>query len=76
MPLIDSQINLILTWTANCVIFNSAANKVTTFATTDAKLYVPFATLSSKNNGKLLRQLKSGFKCTINWNKYQSKTTT
>ena len=76
MPLIDSQISLILTWTANCVTFNSTANKVTTFAITDAKLYVPVLTLSSNNNGKLLRQLKSGFKRTINWNKYQSKTTT
>ena len=30
-------------------------------------------TLSTQDNAKLLQQLKSGFKTTINWNKYQSK---
>ena len=28
------------------------------------------------NNANVLQQLKSGFKCTITWNKYQSKTAT
>ena len=37
MPLIDCEINLILTWSANCVI--SVANGATTFAITDAKRY-------------------------------------
>ena len=62
IPLINCEINLILTWSKNCVISNAAANQDTTFAITDTKLYV--------------QQLKSGFKCTFNWNKYQSKTTT
>ena len=31
-----------------------------------------FGTLSTQDNTKLLQQLKSGFKGTINWNKYQS----
>ena len=30
-------------------------------------------TLSTQDNAKLLQQLKSGFKRTINWNKCQSK---
>ena len=30
-------------------------------------------TLSTDNNAKLLQQLKSNFKRTTNWNKYQSK---
>ena len=30
-------------------------------------------TLSTKENAKLLQQLKSGFKKVINWNKYLSK---
>ena len=42
-------------------------------AITDTKLYVPIVTLST--NDKLLQQLKSEFKRTINWNKYQSKAT-
>ena len=40
---------------------------------TNGKHYVPKVTLSTLDNGKLLQQLKSGFKRTINWNKYYSK---
>ena len=50
--------------------------KATTFAITDTKRYVPVVTLSTQDNGKLLRQLKSGVKRTINCNKYQSKVST
>ena len=39
----------------------------------DTKLYVPVVTLSTKNEKKLLEQLKSGFKRTIKWNKYRSQ---
>ena len=64
-----------LTWSANCVLLsNAAANQATTFEITDTKLYVPVVTLSIQDNAKLLKQLKSGFKRIINWNKYQSKT--
>ena len=44
-----------------------------TFIKTDTKLYVPVVTVSIQDNIKLLEQLKSEFKRTINWNKYQSK---
>ena len=74
MSLINCEINLILTWPANFVILEGY--KVTTFAKTDAKLYVPGVTLSTQDCSKLLHQLKLGFKCTIDWNKYQSKVTT
>ena len=67
MPLI----NLILTWSSTCVITNSIG--AGTFEITDTKLYVPVVTLSTKENAKLLQQLKSGFKRVINWNKYLSK---
>ena len=40
---------------------------------TDTKRYVPVVTLSTQDNAKLFQQLNSGFKRTINWNKYQSK---
>ena len=69
MPLINCEINLILTWSDKCVLSNDT--KATTFAITDTKLYVPVVTLSTQDNGKLLEQLKSGFKRTINWNKYE-----
>ena len=36
------------------------------------KLFVPVVTLSTQDNANLLQQLKSGFKRTINWNKYKS----
>ena len=75
MLLINCEINLILTWSVNCVISSAAANHAATFALTDTKLHVPVAALLTQDNAKLLEQLKSGFKRTTNWNKYQSKTT-
>ena len=42
-----------------------------TFVITDINLYVPVATWSNKDNAELLP--KSGFKRTINWNKYLPK---
>ena len=60
MPLINCQINLILTWNANCVIVSTnVENQNATFAITDTKLYVPVVTLSTQDNAKLLQQLKS-----------------
>ena len=74
MPLINCEINLILTWSPNCVIVSTdVANQGITFSLTVKKLYVPDATLSTQDNAKLFQQLKSGFKRTIKWNKYQSK---
>ena len=71
MPLINCDINLILTWSTNCVIVSTnVANQNATIDKTDTKLYVPVVTLSTQDNSKLLQQLKSGFKRVINWNKY------
>ena len=69
--LINCKNNLILTWSTNCVI-PEVANQATAFVITDTKLYVLVETLSIQDDAKLLQQLKSGFKRTINWNKYQS----
>ena len=71
MPLINCEVNLILTWSSTCVITNS--NGAGTFAITDTKLHVPVVTLSTQENTKFLQQLKPGFKRVINWNKYLSK---
>ena len=74
MPLINCEINFILTWSTNCVIASTnIANQNATFEITDTKLYVPVVTLSTQDNSKLLQQLKSGFKRIISWNKYLSK---
>ena len=74
MPLINCEVNLILTWSSNCVLIATAIqNQGATFTINDTKLYVPVVTLSTQENTKLLQQLKSGFKRVINWNKYLSK---
>ena len=74
MPLINCEVNLILTWSSTCVLIASdIPNQNATFAITDTKLYVPVVTLSTQENTKFLQQLKSGFKRVINWNKYLSK---
>ena len=60
MPLINCEVSLILTWSKDCVIINFTVEGK--FAITETKLYVSVVTLSTKNNEKLLQQLKSGFK--------------
>ena len=74
MPLINWEANLILTWSANCaIIYTNVANQNPTFVIAETKLYVPVVTSSIQDNTKLLQQLKSGLKKTIDWNKYLSK---
>ena len=74
MPLINCEVNLILTWSSTCVLISTKIrNQNPTFAITDTKLYVPVVTLSTQENTKFLQQLKTGFKRVINWNKYLSK---
>ena len=74
MPLINCEVELILDWSENRVIMSTnVVNQNTTFTITKTNLYVPVVTLSTQDNAKLLPQLKSGFKKTISWNKYQAK---
>ena len=74
MPLINCEVELILNWSANCVIiYTNVNNQVPTFTITETNLYVPVVTLLTQDNAKLLPQLKSGFKRTISWNKYLTK---
>ena len=42
---------------------------------TDSKLRVLVFTLSTENNKRILEQLRTGFKRTIEWNKYRSEIT-
>ena len=71
MPLINFEVNVILTWLSTCVITNSPG--VGAFEITDTKSYVPVVTLSAQDNAKLIQQLKSGFRRVINLDKYLSK---
>ena len=71
VPLIKCEISLALTWPKNnFLVAGTVANQEPTFRITDTKLYVPFVTLSTQDNTKLLEQLKSVFKRTIQ-DKYQ-----
>ena len=56
MSLIDCKIDLILTWSKNCVIPSATAE--TKFAITNTKRYVITVTLSTEDNEKLLEKLK------------------
>ena len=68
MSLINFEINLILTWSSNYVTTNSTGSA--TFTITDKKPDILVVTMSTKDNKKLLRQLKSGFKPIINQNEF------
>ena len=89
MPLINCEISLTLARSENCVLTsketrdadpdaNPAVDEINaptgaTFKIRDTNLYVPAVTLSTKNDNKLLEQLKTGFQRTIKWNKYRSE---
>ena len=93
MPLINCEINLILTWSEKCVLTDiptqaardanppvEARERIdaptnATFQIKDTKLYVAAVTLSTEDDNNFLKQLKSGFKRTIKWNKYRSEMT-
>ena len=79
IPLINCEVEIILTWSKNCVLADmTVANNPPTgleFQIKDTKLYVPVVTLSKENDIKLLEKLKLGFKKTIKWNKYRSQMT-
>ena len=57
----------------NILVAVIVVNQVPKLRITDKKLYVPVVTLWTEDNIKLLKQFESGFKRTINWNKYHSK---
>ena len=81
MPLINCEVELILTWFKNCVLIDKSTREAdynadpnvyeidspenAIFKITDIKLYVSVVTLSKEDDIKLLEQLKSRFKRTI-----------
>ena len=81
IPIINSEVELILTWIKNCVLIDKWTREANydadpnvykinypenaIFEIKDTKLYVPVVTLSKEDNIKNLGQLKSGFKRTI-----------
>ena len=85
IPLINCEVELILTWPKNSVLTDMTvdtdadpaivAPSGATFKIADTQLYVPVVTLSKENDTKILEQLQSGFKRTIKWNEYRSQMT-
>ena len=86
IPLINCEVSLALSWSANCVITSMEKRileagqpnrgnspESAAFEIKDCKLYVPVVTLSAEIDNKLLEQLKTGFKRTIKWNKCKSE---
>ena len=73
-PLINCEVELILTWSKDCVITNSTGEGKIKIS--EAKLFIPTVTLSTEDNVKLLQQLKSCFKRIINLNKCESSVKT
>ena len=60
MPLINCEVELILTWSVGCVIiYTDIANQNPTFTIKETNLYVLMVALSTQDNAKLLPQLKS-----------------
>ena len=77
MSLINCELNLDLYWSKNIIkAITDLTNQVITVSVNDTKLYVRVVTLSFEENERLLEQLKSGFKKTIEWDKYQQKIST
>ena len=76
MFLINCEISFQFKWSKNCILVaDIVANQNPIFPINDTKLYGIVLTLSTEENIKLLKQLESVFKRTINWNKYLLKTT-
>ena len=85
IPLINCEIELILTWSQNCALADMTARAAGNnndppaigaptgleFQITDTKLHIPVVTLSKENDKRILEQLKLGFKRTVKWNKYR-----
>ena len=75
MSLVSCEISAQLKQRENFLLVgDSAANQNQAFQINDAKLYFPVLTLPTQENIKILKQLESGFKTTIIWNKYLPKT--
>ena len=55
MPVINCEIELILTWSRNSVIISTnIANQIPTFAITETTLHVSVVTLSTQDNAVIM----------------------
>ena len=64
MSLINCEVKLVLTWSADCVIIYtdvSDENQVSKIEITETNLYIPVVTLSTQDNTKIITIIKIRF---------------
>ena len=82
MPLINCNVELKLKRRKHCVFstggtendVNDNDNDNNIFTIKDTKLYVPVVTSSARDNQKLSKRLSKGFKRSVYWNEYKTKS--
>ena len=85
MPLINFKVEFRLKWTKYCVLSAAGADIVNNnvndnvngniiFTIKETKFYVPFVTLSARDNQKLSKPLSKGFERSVYWNEYKTKS--
>ena len=79
MSLISCKVELKLKWTKYCALSagssdntNATSNNII-FAIKDTKLFVPFITLSARDNQKLSKLVSKGFERSVYLNEYKTK---
>ena len=82
MPLIKCKVELKLRWSKHCVLSvggtdnangNNDDNNII-FTIKYTKLYVPAATLSTRDNQKLSKLFSKIFEKSVFWNEYKTKS--
>ena len=81
MPFVNCKIELKFKWANYCVLSAAGKENVTNndsdniiFTVKDPKLYVPIVTLSARDNQKLSKLLSKGFKRSVYWNEFETKS--
>ena len=80
MSLINCKAELKLKWIKYCVLSatgkdnDNDKNNNIIFNIKDAKLHVPVATLSARDNQELSKRLSKGFERSVYWNEYKTKS--
>ena len=72
IPLINCKVYFELNCIEDCIL--STAGNSAKFKITDAKLHIPIVTLSTKDSAILTKKLSKGFRRSVYWNSYETKS--
>ena len=72
IPLINCKVYFELNCIEDCIL--STAGNSAKFKITDAKLHMPIVTLSTKDSANLTKKLSKGFRRSVYWNSYKTKS--